>query len=131
MIAVDTNMLVRVVMGDDALQTAASLRVLQSGEPVLLLNSVLLETAWVLQSVYEVPHDEIAAVLYDVMCIPMVMLEFPLTFEALAWYRDGMDFADAIHLAGAASSCEKLMTFDAAFVRKAKGKNACEVVKAG
>jgi predicted nucleic-acid-binding protein len=130
MIAVDTNVLVRVVMGDDAPQTAASLRVLQGGEPVLLLNSVLLETAWVLKSVYEVPPDEIAAVLHDVMCIPMVMLESPATLEAVAWYREGMDFADAIHLAGAASRCEKLLTFDAAFVRKAKGKTACAVLKA-
>jgi predicted nucleic-acid-binding protein len=129
MITVDTNILVRIVMGDDAAQTAIGLRVLQCGEPVLLLNSVLLETAWVLKSVYGVPPGEIAAVLHDLMCIPMVMLESPATLEAVAWYQDGMDFADAIHLAGAASRCEKLVTFDAAFVRKAKGKSACEVLR--
>jgi predicted nucleic-acid-binding protein len=129
MIALDTNVLVRVVVGDDAAQTAASLRVLQGGEPVLLLNSVLLETAWVLKSVYGVPRDEIADVLHDFICIPMVMLESPAAIDAVAWYRDGMDFADAIHLAGAASRCEKLATFDAAFVRKAKGKTACEVLR--
>jgi hypothetical protein len=44
MIALDTNVLVRLVMNDDKKQTAASLRLLQSEERVVLLNTVLLET---------------------------------------------------------------------------------------
>jgi predicted nucleic-acid-binding protein len=129
MIAVDTNLLVRVVMGDDEAQTAASLRVLQGDEPVLLLNSVLLETAWALKSVYGIPPGEIADVLQDILRIPTVVPESSDTCAAVAWYRDGMDFADALHLAGATARCEKLATFDATFARKARGKSACEVFK--
>ncbi|GHU07747.1 hypothetical protein FACS1894158_16390 [Betaproteobacteria bacterium] len=129
MIAVDTNLLVRVVVGDDEAQTTASLRVLQSDVPVLLLNSVLLETAWVLKSIYGIPPGEIADVLQDILRIPTVVPESSDICAAVAWYRDGMDFADALHLAGAAARCEKLATFDATFARKAKGKSSCEVFR--
>jgi hypothetical protein len=38
---------------------------------------------------------------------------------ALEWYRDGIDFPDALHLA-ASASCEELLTFDdRGYARKA------------
>ena len=44
--------------------------------------------------------------------LPTVTLENPrLAATALDWHERGMDFADAIHLAGA-SGCEAFMTFD-------------------
>jgi len=39
--------------------------------------------------------------------------------DALDWFEQGMDFADALHLASAGRECP-LATFDAALVRKAR-----------
>ena len=91
------------------------------------LNSVLLETAWVLKSRYLVPTDDVADALETLLREPYIVAEATLAVEAVDWYRAGMDFADAIHLAGAASRCETLATFDSAFIRKAKGKARCAV----
>jgi predicted nucleic-acid-binding protein len=128
MMAIDTNLLLRLILNDDARQTAASLRTLQSGIPVVLLNTVLQETAWVLESVYARQCDDIADVLGDIATIPTVILEAPEIAQAIEWYRRGMDIADAIHLAGAvARQCDRMLTFDKDFVKRAKGKTACEV----
>lgn len=130
MIAVDTNLLVRVMVNDDEKQVAASLRALEGGAPVLLLNSVILESAWVLESVFGVSAADIGKALALVMAKPAVILESPHAVEALKWYAGGMDMADAIHLAGAADrQCEKLLTFDKDFARRAKGKTACVAAK--
>ena len=44
--------------------------------------------------------------------------------------EDGMDFADALHLAGAAAGrCQAVLSFDARFARAAKGRTACVVVR--
>lgn len=131
MIAIDTNVLVRIILNDDVAQVAASLRLFQSGEPVYVLDSVLLETAWVLKVRYAVPIADIADALEAVLREPYIVTEAPMAVDAIEWYRSGMDFADAIHLAGAASRCEKLATFDGAFIRKAKGKTRCVVGKPG
>jgi hypothetical protein len=49
--------------------------------------------------------------------------------QALEWFRDGMDIADALHLATAtAPCCSNLYSFDRDFVKSAKGKRACAVV---
>ena len=51
MIAVDTDVLVRVFTGDDPQQTAAAQSVLAAGR-VWIAKTVLLEAAWVLRSLY-------------------------------------------------------------------------------
>ncbi|MFT4178446.1 MAG: type II toxin-antitoxin system VapC family toxin [Thermomonas sp.] len=129
MIAVDANVLVRIVINDDPDQVAASLRVLHGGDSILLLNSVLQEVVWVLESKYQIPREEVADVVEAILLMPPVVPETAHTPETVAWYRNGMDFADAVHLAGAASRCEKLATFDASFIRKAKGRATCQVFK--
>jgi len=56
--AVDTNVLVRLLARDDAKQIAAAERFVASGAWVSHL--VLMETAWVLESVYDLAPDLIA-----------------------------------------------------------------------
>ena len=51
MIAVDTNVLVRLLTADDPKQTAA-VRALFAAETIWIAKTVLLETAWVLRSLY-------------------------------------------------------------------------------
>jgi predicted nucleic-acid-binding protein len=104
MIALDTNLLVRLVMNDDKKQTAASLRLLQSEERVVLLNTVLLETVWVLQSVYGASRDDVLKALQRILSIARP--ETTTVPQALEWFRDGMDIADALHLATATAALQ-------------------------
>jgi predicted nucleic-acid-binding protein len=128
MIALDTNVIIRLVMNDDKRQTAASLRALRGEEQVLLLNTVLQETVWVLQSVYAASRDDVLEALERILSIAKP--ETPMVSQALEWFRDGMDFADALHLATAtATRCGTLYSFDRHFVKAAEGKSACAVAK--
>jgi predicted nucleic-acid-binding protein len=130
LIALDTNVLVRLIMNDDKAQASVSLRALQSADKVLLLNTVLQETVWVLQAVYKASREDVVNALERVLTIATP--EFPWSLKALEWWREGMDIADALHLAGAAAArCETLYSFDRQFVKAAKGKAACVVAKPG
>jgi len=51
--SVDTNVLVRVLTGDEALQSPAAEAFVRAHAPVWVSNLVLVETFWVLESVYE------------------------------------------------------------------------------
>ena len=48
------------------------------------------------------------------------------TMAAFQWYADGMDFADALHLA-TSQRCEEFCTFDRNLIRKAEGHGECKV----
>lgn len=47
---------------------------------------------------------------------------------ALQWYEEGLDFADAVHLA-LSQDADQLATFDQAFARDATGRGTCTVVQ--
>ncbi|HKO02691.1 MAG TPA: PIN domain-containing protein, partial [Thermoanaerobaculia bacterium] len=59
--AVDTNVLVRLITRDDQRQVRAAEAFIKKGAWVSTL--VLAETAWVLDSVYDLSHDAIAVVI--------------------------------------------------------------------
>jgi predicted nucleic-acid-binding protein len=56
--AVDTNVLIRLILHDDSRQTAAAKSFIEGGVWVSVL--ALAETTWVLSSVYEVGSEELA-----------------------------------------------------------------------
>jgi hypothetical protein len=58
MIAVDTNVLVRLLRGDDSKQEEAARSLFARG-PIWIAKTVLLETAWVLGSLYGLEEAEI------------------------------------------------------------------------
>ena len=116
--AVDTNVVVRYLTGDDPGQAARAKAAIDAGD-VFISTTVLLESAWVLRSVYGLAEEEVAAALRAFAGLPGISLESPdLTAEALDRAEKGMDFADALHL-GAAARCEALLTFDRRFVELA------------
>lgn len=124
MLAVDTNVVVRYLTGDDPVQSAVA-RKLVADHPVLILKTVLLETEWVLRSLYGFSRPAICAALRAFTQLPRTSVEdVEHMRDALGWFERGMDFADAVHLACAgAEGCEALATFDrklAAAARKAK-----------
>ena len=109
--AVDTNVLVRFLTGDDPRQ-AAKARAVIGQEPVFVPRTVVLETEWVLRAVYHLPSDQVIPALRGLAGLPGVCLEdAALVARAMDWADTGLDFADALHLA-AAKGCNAFLTFD-------------------
>lgn len=125
MLAVDTNVVVRFLTDDDPAQAAIARRLIGSGS-VLLLDSVLLETEWVLRSLYGYPRDRIHQALESFIAIDQIVLSSrTAAIEALAWYKQGMAFANALHLAAAMQAgCEALATFDRKLMASARKAEA-------
>jgi predicted nucleic-acid-binding protein len=117
--AVDTNLVVRYVTGDDARQSSLARKLIDGG-PVFVTTSVVLETEWVLCSVYGFSLPEIVEPLRTLAGQPTVTLEQPLVVHtAMTWAEQGMDLADAIHIA-ASRHCAAFITFDRDLVKSAK-----------
>jgi predicted nucleic-acid-binding protein len=111
MIAIDTNVVVRFLVDDDHEQFRRARQVIANA-PVFISNTVLLECEWVLRSVYEYEPRDFVEALRNFAGLEKVTLEDPeLAATALKWHEQGMDFADALHLAGAVV-CDAFLTFD-------------------
>jgi predicted nucleic-acid-binding protein len=114
--AVDTNIIVRYLAGDDPTQ-ANKVRSVIGHEPVFIPRTVLLEAEWVLRGVYDLPANQIIPALRALAGLPGVAIEdAPLVAKAMDRAEAGVDFADALHLA-AAVGCESFLTFDRRFAR--------------
>ena len=117
--AIDTNVVVRYLTGDEPEQAARARRAVEAGE-VFVSITVMLESEWVLRSVYGFAGREVAAALRAFSSLPGILPENPsLLAEALDHAEKGMDFADALHL-GAAARCETMLTFDRRFIETAR-----------
>jgi predicted nucleic-acid-binding protein len=110
-LAIDTNVIVRYLVDDNHTQFLAAQSLIQAS-PVFVSDTVLLECEWVLRSGYGFRPQQFSKAFRDFAGLPTVSLESPgLAATALDWHEGGMDFADALHLAGAAA-CEAFVTFD-------------------
>ncbi|WP_395776246.1 type II toxin-antitoxin system VapC family toxin [Aquidulcibacter sp.] len=119
MICVDTNVLIRAIVLDDHSQAEHATRLL-SKNICFVARSVVQEIVWVLAKSYRFGPSDIGLVLEALTQSEQIVLEDePLILLALDWYKKGFDFADAIHLA-AALRCERLATFDQAFIKAAQ-----------
>ena len=68
MIAVDTNVLLRRLLNDDASQAAKARRLFESEDSVLITDGVLAETIWTLKGKrYGVGREELAAVVIGLL----------------------------------------------------------------
>jgi predicted nucleic-acid-binding protein len=118
-IAIDTNILVRVIMSDDAEQVAQA-KQLMSNNVCYVTRSVVQEVVWVLGRSYKLKREQIVAVVEGLIASQHVVLEDePSLLQAVSWFRQGFDFADALHLA-TAGTATSLATFDQAFIKAAQ-----------
>ncbi|WP_312798394.1 type II toxin-antitoxin system VapC family toxin [Tianweitania sp.] len=118
MLAIDTNVVVRYLTNDHPKQSQKA-RALIDGQPVFVSVTVLLETEWVLRSAYDYRSVDIAAALRAFAGLPTVTVEdSAMVSTALELAENGMDFADALHLARAAH-CEGMVSFDRKFIKAA------------
>ena len=118
MIGLETNVLVRYIMQDDAKQArraAALIESLTPERPGFISVVALVELVWVLESVYTLTRAQIAQALQTLLSIEVWTIERAIAVSsALRGYANGkVDFADrVIERVGASAGCECTMTFD-------------------
>ena len=119
MVSADTNVIVRLLVGDDKSQLEKAKRLFEQ-EKIFIPTSVVLECEWVLRYAYHFEPTMIADAFQALFGLPNVTLqEQAVIADAIAWHQQGMDFADALHLA-ASRHCDSLATFDRKFIKSAK-----------
>lgn len=129
MLAVDTNLVVRLLANDDAAQ-ARRAAVLFASDQIFISKTVLLESEWVLRFSYELPPKVILQALRNIIGLPNVMVEQPREIaEALEGFERGLDFADALHLASSRRA-GKFATFDKKLIKRAEKLTDIELVLA-
>lgn len=118
MIAVDTNILVRIVTNDTPAQAKRAAALLAK-ERVFIPKTVILEMEWVLRYAYRLEKSSILKAFQGILGLSNVEAEdAPNVSQALNWYESGLDFADALHLASSSDS-DKFVMFDDKLCKKA------------
>lgn len=123
MLAVDTNVLIRVLIDDpgDTAQTKAARLAVAAAGTVYVSQIVQIECVWVLQSVYGLGRKELARHLAALAANPAYVLQNADSFlRALDHFAGaGGDFADCVILAEAGKAGCELLTFDRKLGRRA------------
>lgn len=134
MIGLDTNVLARYYIDDDAddearSQRLAARRLIESGKPLMVSKSVVLELEWVMRGYYGFDLEQVASVLRHLLEQGHITVEDRAAVkQALANAGAGIDFADALHHASY-KSCDSVATFDdRKFSRRAKKLGLAPVV---
>jgi predicted nucleic-acid-binding protein len=118
MISVDTNVIVRLLTGDNQPQFKRAKSLFEK-ESIFITTTVILETEWVLRYAYHFKPLKIADAFQSLFGLSNVQLEEPLiTADALKWHKKDLDFADALHLAKSQTS-RSFATFDKKLIKKA------------
>ncbi|NJS39014.1 MAG: type II toxin-antitoxin system VapC family toxin [Rhodobacteraceae bacterium] len=123
MTGLDTNVIVRFLMKDDADQAELANAVfakLTSDAPGFVCREVLVELVWVLQKIYRLPRTDIADAIEGLLGAREIVVEagdqVAVAVDRLR--KGGAGFADQmIALAGQGAGCRATVTFD----RKAAG----------
>jgi predicted nucleic-acid-binding protein len=93
---VDTNVLVRAVVRDDAKQAEAASKILLDAELVAVTLPCLCEFVWVLRSVYKLSTQDICDAIRALLAVPHVQANRPAIEAGLLMLQAGGDFADGI-----------------------------------
>lgn len=119
MIALDTNVLVRYLVRDDARQTRLATQAIESSctheDPGFVSQIVLCELVWVLERGYRYRRSQIAAVVRGLLSADDLAIErSELAWQALNDFEAGSaDFSDySLGLAARESGAEATVTFD-------------------
>ena len=128
---VDTNILVRFLVGDDARQAKKVYKLFKKAEvdknELFVPLLVVLELIWVLDSVYEVSRNEIVESIKDLTLMPIFTFEHQTTLQKFFYeaQKNKHDLSDLL-IAHCSKSlgCEGVLTFD----KKAAGYSLFELV---
>lgn len=118
MTGLDTNVLVRYIVQDDAAQARKANALIDSlteDAPGFLSMVALVELVWVIQGCYDAGKDDTVAILDKLMRLRVLRLEnAEVVSRALRSYAaSNADFADClIECAGSHAQCSHTATFD-------------------
>lgn len=125
MIGLDTNVLVRYIMQDDAMQSLKAAKLMESltvDEPGFVSLVSVVELGWVLSSCYDLDRGKVARALDLLLRTKTVVVDrADEVMKALRVFRaSSADFADClIERTAASAGCGKTMTFDAGAAKTA------------
>lgn len=94
---------------------------IESGRPLAVSKTVILELEWVLRGYYHFANEDIGKVFSHLLAQPHVQVEDRGVVErAVRNHAAGLDFADALHHASYAE-CKSVASFDdRRFARRAE-----------
>lgn len=125
MIGLDTNVLVRYIMQDDAKQAAKATKLVESlsaQSPGFISIVSVVELVWVLSSSYDLSREQVAQALEVILrAKQLVVDQAEHVVRALRTFRSGSaDFADCmIERMAASAGCAQTMTFDKSAAKSA------------
>ena len=116
---VDTNILVRLLIGDDAKQAKKAYHIFKKAESekddLFVPLLVVLELIWVLESVYGIARAEVLDSIRDLLLMPILRFEHKSVLQqfTLSAQANRFDLADLLisHVARN-YGCETVLTFD-------------------
>lgn len=95
-VTVDTNVLVRALVGDDPAQSKAAAKLLTEAELIAIALPCLCELVWVLRKVYGLALSDAAAAIRALVVAANVEMNRPAVEAGLAVLDAGGDFADGV-----------------------------------
>ena len=113
-IAIDTNILVRIFVADDEIQHQKAIALIEQAAKFFVPTTVFIETVWVLMSRYELSKADVYAVLCDfIENSDKLLLKYDEVRAGLALLEIGGDFADGINqYLGKVGGGEIFVSFD-------------------
>lgn len=126
-INVDTNVLVRAIVADNAAQARLAQAELAQAETIVLTIPVLCELVWVLNQGYKIDSAQIAETIKNLVDSANVLVNRPAVEAGLALLEAGGDFADGtIAYEGSWLGADVFVSFDRKAVKllKAQSRNA-------
>ena len=117
--ALDTNVLVRFLVKDDKHQAQIVYDIFkqaEAGKNIFWISLlVVIETIWVLDSVYAIPREEILNSFSELLLMPILKFEAQPTIQRFLHLAPNypIDLSDLlIACAAKLSGCERILTFD-------------------
>jgi predicted nucleic-acid-binding protein len=95
-VIVDTNILLRAFLRDDAAQARGATRLLREADLIAVSQATLCELVWVLRRLYRLQREEIADLLEALLHTENVVMNRAAASAGLQAYRAGGDFADGV-----------------------------------
>jgi predicted nucleic-acid-binding protein len=134
MIGIDTNLLLRLIVGDDSRQAVTARDFLRhhcsADEPGYVCHIVLVEMVWTLAKAYGYSRERIAAAIDQILETAQLDVESSNDVAAAVneYRRGAADFADCLLVrVNAAAGCTQTVTFD----RKAAKLAGFQLLKSG
>lgn len=128
MVAVDTNVIVRLLTGDDPEQSERAQALFRRSQ-VFIPSTVLLETEWVLRYACGFDVATVCGAFQKLLGLSNVRVDNPQELAlVIEWHSRGLDFANAVHLA-ASQFLDRFYSFDEKLLRRSFGLGDCAVAE--